>query len=128
MRKAGWYLFTIGTIVLLWAVFVGLDAGIGRVTSLPMLTFGSSLMIAGAVLASAGSIVERLDKSLDEIKRILGIPEELVPELTFSEGELEFNGARKPSSWMFDGKVFDSEESALKAKEEYINKYVRKGR
>lgn len=68
MQVCGWLMFFVGALVLFWAVFVGVDTGIGQITNLPALSFGSTFMISGAVLASVGAILDHLKMSHDEMR------------------------------------------------------------
>jgi len=68
MQVCGWLMFFVGALVLFWAVFVGVDSGIGQITNLPALSFGSTFMISGAVLASVGAILDHLKMSHDEMR------------------------------------------------------------
>ena len=123
MKNFGWIMFSVGAVALSWAAFIGV--GIGNVIA--PITFGSAMMISGAIIASVSEVNETLVKSHDEMKRMIGIPEELVPEVTVGSQTENPLGETKPASWLFQGEFYQSEEAANQARQEYIRKYVKKG-
>ncbi|MDC0360864.1 hypothetical protein OAN80_03695, partial [Alphaproteobacteria bacterium] len=65
----GWVSFAIGSAILAWAGFIGVDAGSSgpRVVNFGGLTLGAAIMVSGAVIGSVGILGETIVSSINKI-------------------------------------------------------------
>ena len=65
----GWVSFAIGSAILAWAGFIGVDSGSSgpRVVNFGGLTLGAAMMVSGAVIGSVGILSENIVSSINKI-------------------------------------------------------------
>ena len=127
MKILGIILFLIGAFFLIGGAVVGR----GGISNLPATLLGSSCLISGSILAAIGFLHENLNKNYDELKSIIGIPENKLPKVESKvvanvstvSGEMVDKG--ETTIWEFRNKTFSSEEQAKEAEAEYRKNYSR---
>ena len=118
MNVLGWVLFAFGVVLLFFFGVVGLDSGPfidGRIGNLPGMLVGSALMISGSVFVGVSKIFDQLSIMHVENKMMIGFPHNKV--LPVSQ--------RSANSWVFANVVYETEEKANAARQDYLDKYGR---
>lgn len=137
MKFLGWFALLLGFSIFIWANSIifyeegdfWLESKLSGWKLISILIFCAILIISSVNLLSSSFIRDDFAKYQDDMKRIIGIPEELIPEVKI-HGDAQECGASQevtPVYWNFNGRLFENENDANQARQEYIQVYGKKG-